>query len=263
MSQTPPPSPTPSSPSPAQPAKSGNKVLIVILCVLGGLFLLIGGCVATCVYYGGKKIKELSEQAEKNPAYATVSILASLHPDVEIVSKDEATGKITLRNKKNGEQVTLDTTQYTADNIGDALEKFAKGAQIAAQKAANATQAASESAEVSPEDSAALKAKIARFPAYVAVYPDAATDEATYESAGGVQSGTYLAHTHDDPAAILDFYEKKLKGAGFSITNKSEQDNTGVLAALASSPTRSVTLSINPGDEGISNIELSFQQLAN
>ena len=113
--------------APAAPAKSGNRTLIVVLCILGGLLLLVGGCVTTCVYYGAKKAKEYAQTAEKNPAYATISLLASLSPDVDVVSKDAASGKITLRNKKSGETLTLDTHEYTPENIGRALEDFARG----------------------------------------------------------------------------------------------------------------------------------------
>src|SRR5262245_56096011 len=56
-----PPPPPPSSPAPATPpppppnapaapakASSGTKVLIIVLCILGGLFLLVGGCAIAC-----------------------------------------------------------------------------------------------------------------------------------------------------------------------------------------------------------------------
>jgi len=135
---TPPPPLAPAT-APA-PAKSGNRTLIVVLCVLGGLLLLIGGCVTTCVYYGAKKAKEYAQTAEKNPAYATVSLLASLSPDVVVVSKDAASGKITLRNKKSGEITTLDTHDYTPDNIGRALEDFARGRPATKAKVATPTE---------------------------------------------------------------------------------------------------------------------------
>jgi len=128
MADSAPTPPPPAAPvAPPAPAKSGNRTLIVVLCILGGLLLLIGGCVTTCVYYGAKKAKEYAQTAEKNPAYATVSLLASLSPDVDVVSKDAVSGKITLRNKKSGESITLDTHDYTPENIGRALEEFARG----------------------------------------------------------------------------------------------------------------------------------------
>jgi len=128
--------PTPPPPvPPAVPAKSGSRTLIIVLCILGGLLLLIGGCVTTCVYYGAKKAREYAETAEKNPAFATVSLIASLSPDVSVVSKDAASGKITLRNAKSGETITLDTTEYTPENIGRVVEEFARGLPVAADKA--------------------------------------------------------------------------------------------------------------------------------
>lgn len=128
--------PTPPPPvPPAVPAKSGNRTLIIVLCILGGLLLLVGGCVTTCVYYGAKKAGEYAQAAEKNPALATVSLLASLSPEISVVSKDAASGKITLRNTKSGETITLDTHEYTPENIGRVVEEFARGLPVAADKA--------------------------------------------------------------------------------------------------------------------------------
>jgi len=137
MAETTPTPPPPIAPAPSPaPAKGGNRTLIIVLCILGGLLLLIGGCVTTCFYFGAKKAKEYAQTAEKNPAYATVSLLASLSPDVDVVSKDADSGKITLRNKKSGETITLDTHDYTPDNIGRALEEFSRGVPAAKVKAA-------------------------------------------------------------------------------------------------------------------------------
>jgi hypothetical protein len=128
--------PTPPPPTPpAVPAKSGNRTLIIVLCILGGMLLLVGGCVTTCVYYGAKKAREYAQTAEKNPAYATVSLLASLSPDVSVVSKDAASGQITLRNKKSGETITLDTNKYSPENIGRVVEEFARGLPVDTDKA--------------------------------------------------------------------------------------------------------------------------------
>jgi len=132
------------------PAKSGNRTLLVVLCVLGGLVLLIGGCVTTCVYFGAKKAKEYAQTAEKNPAYATLSILAALSPNVDVVAKDAATGKITLRNKKSGETVVLDTHEYTPDNIGRALEEFSRGLPSAKPAAAAPTETPAAEATKEP-----------------------------------------------------------------------------------------------------------------
>jgi biopolymer transport protein ExbD len=126
--------PTPPPPiPPAVPAKSSNRGLIIVLCILGGLLLLVGGCVTTCVYYGAKKASEYAQTAEKNPAFATVSLIASLSPDISVVSKDAASGKITLRNTKSGETVTLDTNEYTPEKIGRVVEEFARGLPVSAE----------------------------------------------------------------------------------------------------------------------------------
>ena len=106
---------------------NSNKTLIIVLCVIGAIILIIGGCVTTCALVVRKKAMDYSRQAQKNPTYAALSFAASVHPDIQIVSQDENTGKITLRNKRTGEKVTINTNDYTPENIGKALEQVSRG----------------------------------------------------------------------------------------------------------------------------------------
>ncbi len=114
MATPPPPPPQPPPPPPPPPpAKGNNRALIIVLSIIGVIVLIIGGCTVTCAYFAhkaSKKIGEYSREASKNPAMAAISMAVAFNPNVEVVSKDESTGKITLRNKKTGEVVTLDTT---------------------------------------------------------------------------------------------------------------------------------------------------------
>ena len=101
--------------------------MVVVLCIVLGLFLIIGGCVATCTYYVGKKAKTLSAEAQRNPQYAALSAYAYLNPNIQVISKDGAKAQMTLRNKQTGEVVTINADDFSAENITQALQKFAAG----------------------------------------------------------------------------------------------------------------------------------------
>lgn len=266
VSATPPPaSPTPPPAGTAAPAPKGNRTLMIVLIVLGVLFLLIGGCAVGCVFLvkkGAEKAQQYSEQAEKNPAYATVSMLAALHPGVEVTAKDPVTGKITIRNKKTNEVVTLDTTQYDADRITQVLEKFAAGAKIDVEKMAAQAQKMAEDAQKTADAANSdgdAKAAVAKLPDFVSAYPGAETMSANVESAMGMQVATYTARSKDKPKAILDYYEGKLTKAGFMISGKSASAETGSLAAMTQNPIRVVSIDASV-DGDVSEFTVSFQQ---
>src|SRR5256885_1154522 len=116
----PPPPPPPPAPPPPPPAPGGksNKTLFIVLGILLGLFLIVGGCVATCTYVVGKKAKEYPKEAGKTPQLAATPLAASLTPAIEVVSKDPTTGIITIKDKETGKIQQIDTNKYSGENIG-------------------------------------------------------------------------------------------------------------------------------------------------
>lgn len=100
-SHTPPPSP----PGTAAPPPAGrNKILTYVLLGCGGVIVV--GLVAAITL--GLFVRQKAGDIGKNPAMAAAKMVAALNPDIEVVSADEATGRITLREKKTGKTVTMD-----------------------------------------------------------------------------------------------------------------------------------------------------------
>ena len=221
-----------------------------------------------------KKGKAYSQQAEKNPQLAAISFAATVHPDLQIVSKDEASGKITLRNKKTGKVMTLDTTQYTADNVEQVLEQVMRGQQPtvapsapseeSAPAASKAEEAPPEPAEpaVSPAKAANLATTVKQFPAYVAVYPGGTTTDASVGSFGGMTIGSYQFTTTDKPEAVVDFYEKKITASGFTVAFKNAaSDSNGPSATLVASHAegqRNFTVNAETDSGGRTSVTIGF-----
>lgn len=289
MATTPPPPPPPPPsappPPPADAPKKSNTAVKVIVIILIVLFLIIAGCVGACVY-GLKKAKDYSEEAQKNPAYAAIKLAATIHPEIQIVSKNDQTGMITLRNKKTGEVVTLDTSAYTPDSIGHALDQFAKGVKIpeapknsssddsgssssSDEKSNDSTKssAADESSDddsVSPARATAMANVLKKFPAYVPTYAGGVTREATLNSFGGYTTGTYAFTTSDKPEKVVDFYEKKIHAAGnFTVASKSSDANdfgpTSHLLATRNDPPGTFSVTAESQQHGV-RVVVSYTQ---
>lgn len=99
---------TPPSPeSPVPPAKKGLPVIAWVgigcggLVVLGVIVLVILGVVF------GRLFGDVAAEMEKNPAKATVMIMAKMDSDIEIVSSDDVAKTVTVKQKSTGETVTL------------------------------------------------------------------------------------------------------------------------------------------------------------
>ena len=251
MSDQPPSAPTP---PPAAPAKSGNRVVIIIVCLVVGFLLLVGGCVSTCVYLAAKKAKEFSREAHQNPVYASLSLAASLNPDVQVLSKDPAAGKITVRNKKTGETLTLNAGDYTSETVSQALEKMSQGVRSAAG-------AAAAKASAGPAPSATAPAAIvAKFPDYLPGYPRSTTVEASLNALGATRVIEYEFTSGDNLDDILAFYEKKATAAGFTVMgHESAAGDHGPTADLSlMRPSPQATLSVHGEGQGGGGVRVTI-----
>jgi hypothetical protein len=283
---TPPPPPPPPPPAPPPPppaaAQKNNKTLIIVLCVVGAILLIIGGCVTTCAFVVRKKAMEYSQDAQKNPTYAALSLAASVSPNIQVVSKDPNTGKMTLRNKKTGEVVTINTNDFTPENIGKAFEQVSKGMKpvvesseskeepaepVVAPAVKSPMAPAAEPEEpaaprISAGKAAAMAATAKRFPAYVSPYPGGQITEATMQNFGAATIGSYEFLTSDAPDAVSSYYEKRFTAAGLTIgANNSGSNDNGATATLFATTTDSrgsVTLNAETQSDGKVKVTIGF-----
>jgi hypothetical protein len=251
--------------------------VIIVLCVIGGLLLLIGGCVATCTVVVARKAKAYGADASQHPELTALSLAAAVHPGIEVVSKDKAADTITLRNKKTGETVTLDLNDLSTEKATQSMERFARGIQGARASAAATTPAAESDEEdapaarssspaaaaVSSARAAAQAATLKKFPSFVPTYRGGQTMEASINSFGALSIGSYTFSTTDAPNVVAEFYEKKLSGLGFTVlTNASGSNDDGATASLIMQrpdPQAAVTVSAEAADSK-THVTVGFTQ---
>jgi heme/copper-type cytochrome/quinol oxidase subunit 2 len=269
-----PPVPAP-APAPAAPAKKSNTLVIVLCVILGLMLVVIGGCVATCVYVG-KKAKEYAKESEKNPKISALALAATIAPGVEVVSKDLDAGTIVLRNKKTGETVKIDAASFSEDRIAEVLEKVAQGKNAAAnaRKEAAATPAEQPTANESPAaevqvsaaQSAAQTATLKKFPADFPVYTSggAKTLEATQQTFAGMSSAQHVFETSDSPSEVADFFGKKLTAAGYVVraSENGSDDHGPTATCLYQKDGVNVTFNLTAHvEDGKTHVEVSHVQL--
>jgi hypothetical protein len=218
------------APPPAQPAagapapKKGTSPLVWILAGCGGLIIIVGIIFAGLTYWGYHKVKGYVETAEKNPALAAAKIAVAVNPDLEIVSEDDEAGTLTIRDKKSGEEITMN-----AEDIKEGRLKFKneKGEEVTFEgsgetgkegfkiKTDKGTMAFGNTAGEAP-------------PSWVPSYPGAKVMASSREETDEGFTGTYSFQTGDSGDAVLAHFEKELKNAGFDV----ERTSTGAMSGL-------------------------------
>ena len=241
----PPPASPPPPANPPPPAKKSHTLLIVLSIVGVLVLLLIGGCVLlvrSCV----RKVKEVTQEAQQNPQLAALSAAAMVAPDLEIVSKDVDKGIITIRNKKTGETVTIDTTKLSDPEFQRQIEQLSQGlkrtlgsavttAAATAPATSNAPEApaasttpAAPTAAKTPTVSAARQARaaavIARFPAWVLRVEDGQPSGASTSQSGNTLTGRYTFSKAGELTEFGDATEQKLKADAFEVTRNNSSD---------------------------------------
>jgi len=230
-------------PAPKKGMSTGAK--IAIGCVIA-LLLCIGACVAF-VGVGGmwlkNKVQGMSERYEKDPdaaAYDAALMAFKLNPDLEIVSQDEATKTITVRDKKDGKEVTFNLDDIKAGRLS--IESGGEKGNIGVQGGENG-QGGSMTVESDKGKMVLGGGDAAALPVWLPAYPGARTDGVSSLESNGEKSGTFTIHTADTVDQVLAFYESRLKSDGFEV-NKATLNIPGAVSANLTAKSANRTLNV-------------------
>jgi len=219
-SSTPPMAPPPATPAP----KKGTSPLVWILAGCGGLIVIAGIVFAVLTYWGYNKAKSYVETAKKNPALAAAKIAVAVNPDLEIVTEDDEAGTLTIRNKKTGEEITMN-----AEDIKEGRLKFKneKGEEVTFE---GSGETGKEGFRIKTDKGTMAFGNVAGEapPSWVPSYPGAKVMASSREKTDEGFTGTYSFQTADSADAVLAYYEKELRNAGFDV----ERTSTGEMSGL-------------------------------
>ena len=267
--QAPVPAPAP-APAAAAPAKKSNTLVIVLCVVLGIILLMVGSCVATCIYVG-KKARTYAEESKKNPQISALALAATLSPGVEVVSKDLDAGTIVLKNKKTGETVKLNAADFSQEKIAEVIDRIAqgKGVPVTTKAGSSAGQTVSSSASsdagsptVSAAQAAAQSSTLKKFPADFPVYTggNVRTLEASQETLAGMSTAQHVFLTGDAPDVVAESIGKKLAAAGYTqkASENGSDEHGATLTSLFQKDGMSATVNLSIHiEDGQTHVEIS------
>ena len=268
MSTNPPPVPPsapPSMPPSGQPypypayqapaPKKGVSPLVWILGGLGVLVMLVLIVVAGSVYFIANKAHQAGFDASsirKNPALATIRMMAAMNPDIDVVSYDDDKGYVTVREKNTGKTYTV--------NFEDAKKgKFVFSEDGKAPVTITAHgDGSSGTIEVKDSDGSIVKiggGGPAKVPAWVPDYPGSEPQGAFSAQSGDGSSGSFVFKTKDPIDKVVKFYEEGFKQMGMkttsTLTNADGKTGGGILSAEVDKKSVVVLLGSDDGQTGV------------
>jgi hypothetical protein len=207
-------------PAPAAPRKT--SVWVWILGAIFGLIFLGMLCVAAVGYW-----------FVRNPGVAIAKIVTAANPDAEILNIDDAGRRITIRDKRNGREVTL-----SFDEVKDGHFSFS---------------AIDDHGKVGRVE---LGGGAGKLPSWVPVYPGAkiqghasGTDMDRDTIAEG---GVYTFRSDDSAAQVMTFYQDKARDLGMKVELTTATTEGGHITAADSEDNRSLVVMVGSATGGAS-----------
>jgi len=237
------------------PAKGGALKWVLFGCL--GLIFLGGLVTAGGVWWVGRKVKQVVDPglASRNPALAAAKMIATLNPDLEIVSMDEGRGSITIRDKKQNKTVT-----FNAEDVKNG--KFSFETEEGKTEIQTGGSGQDATVRIKGPDGEMTMGGTVKLPAWLPAYPGAeATGSFGVQSAEKGQGGTVAFKTSDSVDKVAAFYENALKGAGIAVSQNSMRTSDSHVITLGgkdASERREAGVTISVQD-GATQISLTFQ----
>jgi hypothetical protein len=209
------------APGPVAPnAPKKTNPLVWILAGVLGLFVLMGVVVVAGGLFVAKKVSDMTS----SPGLAAVKLMVAANPDLELVSSDEAKGKVTIREKKTGKVVTANFDQIENGKI--TFEQDGESVSIEAPKNGDGMDIKGNGGTVRLAGDGKLPDWLPPYPGATAKVAGAQADSATE------QSGMVVFTTTDEPQKLLAFYREALKNAGIADLLNTTTTSDGKLAGM-------------------------------
>jgi hypothetical protein len=189
------------------------------------------GCVVILILCGvafgimGFMAKRMLDKAAKNPGMAAAELAVKMNPDLELVSADEKTSTLTVKDKKTGE-----VTTFSADQIKNGNGKFTiktdKGTTTfdASDGKGVTMKATDDKGQVTTFNAGAGTPQ--NLPSWLPTYPGGTVQGTTDSTTSEGRTAAFSVSTKDAWDKVLEYYETQLKGAGLK-TEKSTFSTNG------------------------------------
>lgn len=240
-------SPTPPPPPGAPIPRKGLSPLAWVGIGCGAILLL---SIAAVIVGGYVFKKKVIDPAAENPTMAAAEMIVRMNPDLEMVSSDREKGTITVRNKKDGEVVTLDASEIEKGNF---TVETKEGKTVI--DTSGAQEGGDGQIKVSGPDGQEMSFgggdMPKNLPDWVPVYPGATSQSAFDASSNGERTASFTLSSDESVEDMMAFYEEKLGGAGLKVSKTTAETDgqlTGIISGSSEDDKRSVVVSITTAD---------------
>jgi len=245
---------TPQSPAP----KKGLSGLAIAGIGCGGLIVLVIIAVFVLAGKACTKINEVAGDFQENPAKAAAMLALKFNPEVEVVSTDDTKNEITFRTKKDGKTMTM-SFEDVANGKFTMTDGEGKTVTIDGSNASKGGGIVMKG----PDGETVIGGTSTKpLPAWVPAYPGLTVQQGglTTEQNGKV-TGMSMAESADPVTTVKDFYEAKLKEAGFKTETLTSTVNGADLASVSGSkdsPQQKVTIALTAAD-GKTTVTIQYE----
>ena len=221
--------PAPVSTPGGVPAPRKTSPIVWILTAIGGMILLgILGVVAAGFYIA------------RNPEVVMAKLITAANPDAEVVRIDKIGQQITIRDKRDGQEMTL-----SFDDVQHGRFSF------------TGTDSRGRVGRVE------LGAGSGKLPTWIPVYPGVKMeshlsgmgDDGNEAAEGGVYNFT----TSDEPARVMAYYQDKCRDLGMKVELSTATSDGGKFAAQDENGKRSLMVIIGSGSGGGASGSVTFK----
>lgn len=222
MASVPPQIPQPPPPPPgAAPAKKPVSPLVWVALGCGVLLIVVLLILVLGGFLVARKVKQIAGDFSDNPAMVAAKLIVAANPDLEVVSADEGAETITLRNKKTGEEITVDLEDVKKGRIHFKTEE-GKEVNVDVGEAGDGSVLRVESDE---GHVVIGEAGAAQLPEWLPTYPGVSLRGTMSGSSRESTSGVWGFESSDPPHKVLDFYQRELEGKGFEVTVSTQRQH--------------------------------------
>lgn len=248
---------TPPPPPGAPMPRKGMSPLAWVGIGCGAILLLA----VAAIVVGGYIFKtKVVDPVAENPTMAAAEMIVRMNPELELVSSDREKGTLTVRNKKDGEVVTVDASKISEN--GSISFETDEGKTVidtsGAQEGGDGTIKVSgaDGQEMTFGGGDAPK----NLPDWVPVYPGSTSQSAFDASSNGERTASFTLTSDDSVEDVMAFYEEKFNSAGLKVTKSTAETDgqlTGMVSGTSEDDKRSVLVAVSTA-EGKTQAQTTF-----
>jgi len=218
--------------------------------IIGGIAIFLFAITLTCGvigYMGMRMIKQAgfdSDLMKANPGLAMAKMVTALNKNLEIVSTNDRTGTIVVRDKSTGKVTTMKFDPDTKKMVQITTNEDGKQSTVSIDS--NGVSAQSSDGSTVKYGSATGN----DVPTWVPVYPGSSPQGTMSATSADGSQNTFTFKSKDASTKIISFYSDQLKAAGFTINMTTTTDQGGMVQATDEGKKHTISVIVGTSSDG-------------